>query len=552
MKNLMSDIQHYIQNRKTYRKELLIKALQSRGNINILIGFYDRALNDYQRICQFKEYRVNGYIGISEVLEYMGKYRDALEHINRALKETTTSLSRIEVMNQKLFLLIRLGYINRVKIVSKSVQKFIKGIKAKKQEIYISIARSFYNLAVFYFQTGKFNIALQFAKRCVKIAGQIEDKRRQGLSYNLLGLIYKKLNKRNFSLNYFQKSAQYFNQIGDVGQLAGCYNNIGNSMEDLSEAISYYKKALSIFIQIGYTMGIVEVTHNIANSNLSLGISKTALAGYKKAYEISKTMEYKFGISINLTGMGRASKLLGNYKQARKYFYKAFNLTSEINDREGLLENSFIIAVLKNEQNDNTAYFWIQKAKQLAKELKNYPYLAEILYEEFKYLIYYRKYTNILGLKNEVSRLSKLQLTQRAQIFLIILKLEIQNTDLKIAKNRQVKILVKEAENLLKETQDCETIFYLSKTLINFYLDRNLKKAYLIHAFMNRMIGKDEMKCYYPTLLFLKVKLDYYKSGIMNNNKIKQALNCAKTIGNRGLVEEINRWSKLKKSCIQN
>lgn len=528
---------------------LLMRALQGRGSIYDLLGNYRKAIEDYRTIQQYDEYRVVAYIGISEVLEKMGKYQRALDYINRALRNCSDNLKKIELLNQKIFLLMRLGNLNRASKIDRSVQALVRSNKEKSEKIRISLAYNFYNRGIFYMQTGRFNLALKFARMYARIAASIKDKRRLALAYNLLGIINRRIGRSNLSLRYYQKSLTCFSEIGDIGQIAGVYTNIGNLESDWQNALLYHKKALSIFSKIGYNMGIAEAAHNIGNAYLALGMCNKAISEYVKAYKLSKKMSYKFGMTINLAGIGKAYKLLGNYKRAYKCFLKSLSLATEIKDREGILENIYMIALLKYDKLDKNTWHWFSRAQYLAEELSDYNLLAEITYGELKYLIFQSNTKKVARFAEKINRLVKVGLSMRGRSFFLLSKMQLQNCIAGIYGHQRKKSTLKELERIFSQTSDREMVFYIGRVLIDFALLDDIKRGSKIFAIMKRMMDKTEMRVYYPEILFLRGKLDYCQNKKWHYY-IKNALELAKEMGNIRVIKEIKQWLELTNKCV--
>lgn len=531
-----------------HRLNLLIRALNGRGSTYDLSGDYIKAINDFKIISHYKTYQYIADFGISEVLEKMGRYHQSLRYSERALNNCSDVMRKIEIINQKAFLLMRLGNFKGAKTAERTAQSLLKKIKGYKMNVDNYSGRSYYNLSVFFLHSGKFTSALEYAKKSLKCSSAIRDKRRQGLSYNLLGVIYKKMNKPDLSLKYYHKSLHYFTEVGDVGQIAGVYNNMGNLEKDLKNAIFFLKKARSIFSKIGYSMGITESMHNLANNYLALGACNKAFLEYTKALLLAKKMSYKFAISINLTGIGKVYKLWGNYRVAYNYFFRALRLATEMNDKEGILENTYMIALLKCEKNESDALRWLEDAETLTQEMSDQFFLSEILYEKIRYLTYLKDYTKISQFEKMVRKLSIKDFRLRKQSLWLLIKWELQNYYNKMAKKKQTQILVNKLERLLEQTQDREIIFYIGRALVEFFLIHNLKKAGAIYSILDRVI-KEEMRCYYSEIVFLGAKLNYYRGEDWEDG-IKQALALAQQIGKKRLILEIQEWLKSKRLKI--
>lgn len=111
-----------------------------------------------------------------------------------------------------------------------------------------------------------------------------------------------------------------------------------------------------------------------------------------------------------------------------------------------------------------------------------------------------------------------------------------------MTKKKHTQILLNKLEGLFEQTQDREMIFYLGKALVEVFLIHNLKKAGAIYAILSRLI-KEEMRCYYPDVIFLGAKLNYYRGKDWQDG-IRQAFTLAQQIGKKRLILEIQEWLK--------
>lgn len=510
-----------------------------RGSVFDLLGDYKRAFDDYRMIRKFEEYRITGDLGISEVLEKMGRYKQALKYVYEAYNLCSDRIKKIEILNQMIFLLMRLGDLKGGENAILLIQKLLKKLKSEKEILYLIMARAFYNSAIFWYQLGSYDKALQFSKNCVRFADLINDKRRKALSYNLMGILFKKKFQFLNAIRCYKKSLNLFSEIGDTAQIAGVYNNLGSIVDDPEEALEYYHQALEIFKSIGYKMGIVESIHNIANSYLEIGLCKRALKEYKKSYLISKKMSYPFGEAMNLAGIGKSYIYIGNYDRALLYLSRSLRLSKEINDCVGVLENRYLIAKNKIEKCEPDAYQWIKEAKKLAIELSDYSFLIEILFDEFKYLKHRKDQKRILKLKSLINKLRKRNLKIRQKIFLEILGAEIVLYN----EGKMGKSVIERLKSLWNKTKDSELIFEIGKALVNVYIKHNPEKAQLIYSMIYKSLIKTEMDVFKAEISFLEAKLNYYCNKSYKT-QLNKALILARKLKNKRLHSEINLWLK--------
>lgn len=525
------------------RVDLVGRALKARGDIFILTGRYDQAINDFRRLHRLGDHDHLSNLGMSEVYEKLGKYRQALALVQRALKFCPDKSARLQLMNHQVFILMRLSRLKDVKRMGQIVLKLLKEKGINREEAYSSMASYYYNSGYFYLQTGKLDAALKCLRKNIEIATRRQDFRGLASAYNIVSLIYKRLNRRKLSHDYLQKSLQYFMRIGDISQVAGGYNNLGNLMVDRREAINYYRKALALFQQTGFNMGLFETTHNLANQYLALGMCRKALLGYKSALQLCERMSYKFGSAYSLAGMAMTYKFLGEYQAAMKYLSRALKIDSEIANFEGLLESTFLITGIKLEKNSPDAYEWIQRTYRLAKKIKDRITLVEILYEEIEYYLVNNKKKRIKRLEKRFEELKRIKLPPREAIFMKIIEMRMMTADKNEKKINRLSVLAKDLQNSLTALQDHDLIFYTGMALYDYYYPRDISKAQTIYAIMKKRLARKDMRDFFPDLFFLGAKLQYAR-GQPALAQLKAAVKLSRTIGKKRLLFEITRWAK--------
>lgn len=526
--------------------DLMGRALKARGDVFILIGHYDQAMNDFRRLRRIGNHEHLSNLGMSEVYEKLGRYRQALALVQRALKSSPDKSTRLRIMNQEMFILMRLSKLKEVKRIGRIVQRLLRQGDVKRDEAYSAMASYYYNSGYFYLQTGSLGAALKCLRKNIEIAARSQDYRGLANSYNLVSLIYKRLNRRKLSHDYLQKSLQYFTRIGDISQVAGGYNNLGSLMLDHQEAINYYRKAIVLFKQTGFNMGIFETTHNLANKYLALGMCRKALLGFNCAIQLCEQMSYQFGSSYSLAGMAMAYKFLGDYRAAMKYINRALKIDSRIANFEGLLESTFLITGIKLERNSPDADKWLKRTYHLAKKINDGITLVEILYEEIEYYIGNNKENRIKKLEKRFEELKKIKLPPRENIFLKIIEMRMRAADKNEKKTNQLSRRAKALQDSLTAIQDRDLIFYTGKTLYDYYYPRDITKAQAIYAVMIKRLARKDMRDFYPVLLFLGAKLRHAR-GQSSLLQLKAAVKLARVIGKKRLLSEIERWSKSEK-----
>ena len=116
-------------------------------------------------------------------------------------------------------------------------------------------------------------------------------KKGAGICYNNIGNIHRELNTLSKALEYYKKSLDIKEELGDKKGKAGCYSNFGivySKKGDTVRTLEYFSKALNISQEIGDKKGVISGYMNIG----------TTLKNQKK-YKPEKK-EYVWDVFFNL------------------------------------------------------------------------------------------------------------------------------------------------------------------------------------------------------------------------------------------------------------
>jgi class 3 adenylate cyclase len=144
-------------------------------------------------------------------------------------------------------------------------------------------------------------------------------------------------------LEYFNKTLEISEEIGDKKGAAFSLNNIGLVYEELGEydkALDYHEKSLKINEQVGNRGGISSSLKNIGDVLVKIGKPEDALNSYSKALEIEKEIGNKDGIIHSSIAIGNVYLDTKNIKTALNYFSQALNIAKEIGAK-GLIKDSY-------------------------------------------------------------------------------------------------------------------------------------------------------------------------------------------------------------------
>ncbi len=234
-------------------------------------------------------------------------------------------------------------------------------------------------------------------------------------TYNKLGVVYISQADFPLALDYFIKSLNIKDSIGDTKGISNTYSNMGNAlfeMDDTDRALEYYLKSLAIDKADSNEVGMAKTLMNVgvvykeqfkynkavecfekslnmhlahhnmqevANcySNLALvyletGDDQKTLSYYNKALKLFEQLGIKKGISSVLSDIGFFYNLKGDDTRALDYLKKAIRLAQEINSVQDIERISQAIsASYQNLGNYKEAFNYFVLYKSMYDKLNN-------------------------------------------------------------------------------------------------------------------------------------------------------------------------------------
>jgi tetratricopeptide (TPR) repeat protein len=256
--------------------------------------------------------------------------------------------------------------------------------------------------------------------------------------------------------NYLQALANY-EKIGDIENIAECYNRIGSAyweLEELDNALAYYQKAVKLFEEKDEK----KIARFLGNIGLIYRAKKDydkALAYYQRSLEINQQYDYKLDAAIDLQNIGILYQKMGDILTALKYLKASNKISVAIDDQIGVLYSNHGIAAMYAELgNFPQAIKGLEQALQTAKqlglkeEIKNLYESFSDVYEEmgqyqlaYTNRISYELWKDSIANENYLKQVKELEITYETE-----------------KKDQQITLLAKEKEIQAKETQRQSTL----------------------------------------------------------------------------------------------
>lgn len=170
---------------------------------------------------------------------------------------------------------------------------------------------------------------------------------------NNIGYIDQNRGNITDALTFYHKALKIQEEIGDKSGMAQSLNNIGYVYQlekDAAKTLSYYEESLKLREEIGDQRGIAETLNNIGylyrsfgdpncksqirDACSKLGLNK-ALEFYKKSLEVKVSIQDSMGIAISYNNIGSVYRVLEQYDDALSYFEKSLLIRKRIEDKQG-------------------------------------------------------------------------------------------------------------------------------------------------------------------------------------------------------------------------
>jgi signal transduction histidine kinase len=188
---------------------------------------------------------------------------------------------------------------------------------------------------------------------------------------NNIGLIHWNLGDHEKAVEYYVRSAELFEQLGNMTGLAHTYNNIGLLLSEDGnhrEALSYSRKALRIREELGDRHGMAATYTNIGLIYEDLG-ELDSMAHYTLlSIPIKEELNDAFGLAKSLHNLGFCYQDMKRYDLAEQSFRKSLEVVSKLgNDRGEASTLMHLAAVLRLTGRPQEALEMLEKAEELCK-----------------------------------------------------------------------------------------------------------------------------------------------------------------------------------------
>ncbi|WP_276168491.1 tetratricopeptide repeat-containing sensor histidine kinase [Zobellia alginiliquefaciens] len=238
------------------------------------------------------------------------------------------------------------------------------------------------DLGVVFRRTSSIRTAMDYNQQAIELAETVDKEDRSknlqksiNVSLNSIGNLYSKLNQYGQAIDYFKRSLVLETELGNTLGMAINYGNIGNCLEamgQLDEALENYRTSLAYNEEINSDMGRVICKTNIAKVYLKKGLIKEATKLLKPILPIAENIGDGFLISPIYINLGWGEMETGDYVNAEKNMMEGLRVAEKFNLRNESARASHLLTKLFQKTGDyKKALTYNLKATELDEEIVN-------------------------------------------------------------------------------------------------------------------------------------------------------------------------------------
>jgi tetratricopeptide (TPR) repeat protein/nucleoside-triphosphatase THEP1 len=274
--------------------------------------------------------------------------------------------------------------------VSNELYKFDRAL-----ELYLSLldrvdskghkATIFHQLGMTYDHRQEYAAALEWYQKSAKIFEDIGDKKGLASTYHSLGITYYNRSDYAESIRWCQRSAKIKEEIGDRKGMATTYYQMGityDALHDYASAIRWYQKSAAIFEEISCQKGMADTYSQLGITYNKQTDYAAALEWYQRSAKIKEEIGDKKGLALTYLDLGITYGQLRNYEEALRWYQTGSAICEEIGDRECLAKIYNNLGGMYNHRQDYIAALqWYQNSTVIFEEIGNKKGLAHTYYQ---------------------------------------------------------------------------------------------------------------------------------------------------------------------------
>lgn len=312
----------------------------------VAIANFERALRAAAELEEPREEeRLEAHEALGEVLTIVGRYDEALEHLEAARQLVETWAESAERDRRLADIFSEMAGAYEAKGDYEVALKWLEnGLALPGVPETLEGAQIYLSFAAVFSRQGRYSKSVEACKQGLHIAetiGGSDGRRIVAHAHYQLGNLLARLGELSESIENCRHSLSIYKDIGDLlGQLQA-HNNLALAyyyQDTWNLAAEHYRAALKLAEQIGYVEGIARSSNNLGEVYGVQGDLEMARDQYQQALEITQRWGMTYGVAVLHNSLGTVHIREKNWLEANKHLDRSLTLFEDIGSEDFLAE----------------------------------------------------------------------------------------------------------------------------------------------------------------------------------------------------------------------
>jgi tetratricopeptide (TPR) repeat protein len=242
-------------------------------------------------------------------------------------------------------------------------------------------AASYHHLGIIAQQRGDYDQALDWYLKSLNISEELGNRADMARSYHHLGMVAQDRGDYDQALDWYRKSLDIKEGLGNRAGMASSYHQLGivaHLRGDYDQSLDWYRKSLDINEELGNRAEMAPSYHHLGMVAQERGDYDQALDWYRKSLDINKEFGNRFGIASSYHHLGIVAHLRGDYDEALDWYRKSLYFLEELGNQAGVASSYHQLGRVAEERGDyDQALNWYHKSLDINEKLGNRAGMAD-------------------------------------------------------------------------------------------------------------------------------------------------------------------------------
>jgi tetratricopeptide (TPR) repeat protein len=213
-------------------------------------------------------------------------------------------------------------------------------------------------LGMVYKDRGEWERAIEYYERSLEIGEKVGDEYEMAATFNNLGSVYQAKGEWDRAIECYERSLAITQEMGDGYAVARIFNNLGEVYRVKGEwerAMEYYERSLAIREKVGDEHGMAATFNNVGSVYQAKGEWERAIEYYERSLAIMEKVGDEYGMAVTFNNLGAVYQAKGERERAIEYYERSLVIRKKLGDVHGVANSCYNIGTLYCEQGKHAA-----------------------------------------------------------------------------------------------------------------------------------------------------------------------------------------------------